>query len=120
VISKIGVQRGRALVAYAVVSAHANASLDTLEDLGVLMVMVTPERIRRAPPPVRDAEGEEEIVEVLTAGDDDVCEECEDISVGGPYEIDEARGLIPAHPRCRCAFVPAEDARFAAVEKEID
>jgi hypothetical protein len=52
-------------------------------------------------------------VEVLTAGDEDVCPECDEISAEGPYSLDEAEGLIPAHPWCRCAFVPAEDARFA-------
>lgn len=57
-------------------------------------------------------------VEVLTAGDDLVCEECEDIASGGPYTLDEARGLIPAHPNCRCSFVPVEDQRYAAAEHE--
>lgn len=56
-------------------------------------------------------------VDVLTAGDNDVCQDCQDISDSGPYDIDEAESLIPAHPWCRCAFVPAgtlEDA--AAIE----
>jgi hypothetical protein len=48
-----------------------------------------------------------EYVNVLTAGDDLVCQVCEDISEEGPYSLDEAQGLIPAHPNCRCAFVPA-------------
>lgn len=52
-------------------------------------------------------------VNVLTAGDDEVCAICEDIAERGPYNIDRARSLIPAHPRCRCAFVPVEDRRFA-------
>jgi hypothetical protein len=37
----------------------------------------------------------------------------------GPYEINEASGLIPAHANCRCAFVPAEDARFADPVEEL-
>lgn len=53
-------------------------------------------------------------VDVLTAGDDDVCPECEEISDDGPYDIDEAESLIPAHPFCRCAFVPTSDERFAS------
>ena len=57
-------------------------------------------------------------VEVLTAEDDKVCEDCQDISAGGPYDLDEARGLIPAHPNCRCAFVPVDDERFAEVEHD--
>jgi hypothetical protein len=52
------------------------------------------------------AAGEEE-VNVLTAGDDRVCQACQAISNAGPYPIDEAMDLIPAHPRCRCAYVPA-------------
>lgn len=48
-------------------------------------------------------------VNVETAGDDDVCVICEDIADEGPYNIDTARGLIPAHPFCRCAFVPEDD-----------
>jgi hypothetical protein len=58
------------------------------------------------------------LVEVLTAGDDKVCEDCQDISEGGPYLIEEARDKIPAHPNCRCAFVPWGDARFAEIERE--
>lgn len=42
------------------------------------------------------------MVEVLTAGDDDVCPICEAISEDGPYAINRARTLIPSHPNCRC------------------
>jgi hypothetical protein len=52
------------------------------------------------------AAGEEE-VNVQTAGDDKVCQACQAISNAGPYPIDEAMDLIPAHPNCRCAYVPA-------------
>jgi hypothetical protein len=55
-----------------------------------------------------------ENVNVRTAGDDDVCPVCEAISEDGPYSINTARGLIPAHPHCRCVFIPADDARFAS------
>lgn len=34
------------------------------------------------------------------------CERCQSIAEDGPYTIDEARGLVPAHPSCRCAFDP--------------
>lgn len=61
---------------------------------------------------------DEELVEVLTAGDDDVCQECQDISQDGPYDIEDAYDLIPAHPHCRCAFVPWGDARFALIERD--
>jgi hypothetical protein len=55
-------------------------------------------------------------VNVRTAGDDDVCPICEDISEGGPYTINRARSLIPAHPNCRCTFVPANDRRFSSTD----
>lgn len=42
------------------------------------------------------------------------CEECQNIANGGPYDLDEAMDLIPAHPRCRCSLLPAEDAGFGA------
>ena len=58
-------------------------------------------------------------VEVLNAGDDDVCPECEDISFEGPYDIDEGEGLIPAHPNCRCSFVPVDDERFAEQQDSV-
>lgn len=54
-------------------------------------------------------------VEVLTAGDDLVCMECEDIEAEGPYTIDEARSLIPAHPRCRCAFAPVDEGILSSI-----
>lgn len=59
-----------------------------------------------------------EHVNVRTAGDDDVCPKCEAISEDGPYTINRARTLIPAHPRCRCVFTPAHDNRFAEDTRE--
>lgn len=46
------------------------------------------------------------LVNVETAGDDQVCPVCQRIARKGPYKINRARALIPAHPRCRCVFVP--------------
>lgn len=68
-------------------------------------------RIRAAELRVARALGEN--VNVRTAGDNDVCPVCERISEEGPYSINTARALIPAHPHCRCVFVPADDRRFA-------
>jgi hypothetical protein len=69
-------------------------------------------RIRRAELNIAKRLGEN--VNVRTAGDDDVCPVCEAISEDGPYSINAARGLIPAHPHCRCSFIPTDDARFAS------
>lgn len=66
----------------------------------------TIQRIRRTELKIAQQIGEK--VNVQTAGDDRVCPTCQAISEGGPYTINRARTLIPAHPRCRCIFVPDE------------
>lgn len=35
----------------------------------------------------------------------DACDECVAASEGNPYGIDEAEGLLPIHPNCRCVLV---------------
>jgi hypothetical protein len=56
-------------------------------------------------------------VYIRTAEDEDVCPICLKLAKGGPYKIDKARSLIPAHPNCRCVFVPANDNRFREVKQ---
>jgi hypothetical protein len=70
----------------------------------------TVERIRKQQEAV-EALGK---VNIVTAGDDDVCPTCERLAAAGPYSINAGRSLIPAHPYCRCVFVPAGDRRFAS------
>jgi hypothetical protein len=36
-----------------------------------------------------------------------VCPDCEALDET-QYTIEEAHGLIPYHPNCRCAFIPAQ------------
>lgn len=50
-------------------------------------------------------------VNVQTAEDDRVCALCDSIAENGPYTINAARSLIPAHPKCRCLFVTARRPR---------
>jgi hypothetical protein len=57
---------------------------------------------------------------VVTAQDDRVCFACEALSDDGPYDADEAQGLLPLHANCRCALVPADDYREKAEEDEED
>jgi hypothetical protein len=66
---------------------------------------------------VEAATGAGDLVGVLTAEDDLVCDDCDEISLSGPYTLYEAVGLIPAHPNCRCEFVPESDERFAEIEQ---
>jgi len=49
--------------------------------------------------------GEVGVKEVELSNADDPCEICEGLN-GTRYKIDEASGIIPVHPRCRCAMLP--------------
>jgi SPP1 gp7 family putative phage head morphogenesis protein len=68
------------------IRAHAEGQLDTMEKMGVKVVGVQ--------------------VEWATANDDRVCPKCTEMD-GKVFSIDKARGMIPKHPNCRCAFKPA-------------
>jgi hypothetical protein len=118
------------LVNTAVVGALNAGKLLAYRENGILQVGIEPEWL---PAPNRHSVGDrrhsmghshrhhlrdEALVNVLTAGDDDVCDECEDIAGDGPYDLEEAAGLIPAHPNCRCAFVPFGDRRYAEIEEQ--
>lgn len=69
-----------------IIRAHAEGQLDAFEKLGVEEVGVA--------------------VEWSTAGDDRVCRHCAPLE-GVVLTVAESHGLIPAHPNCRCAFIPA-------------
>lgn len=84
-VDSIGRTRARTLARTEVIGAHAEASLNAYEEAGV--------------------EGVNVQAEFSTAGDDQVCPDCEALE-GRTYSMDEARGLIPVHPNCRCAFTP--------------
>lgn len=85
----IGISRTRARVMARteLIAAHADGQLDAFEDLGATEVKM--------------------MAEWMTAGDDHVCDECEPLE-GVIMPIDQARGLIPRHPNCRCAWMPAD------------
>ena len=69
-----------------IIRAHAEGQLDSLERMGVDQVQVE--------------------VEWSTAGDDRVCPQCSPME-GVVIEISKAHNLIPLHPNCRCAWLPA-------------
>lgn len=46
-------------------------------------------------------------VDVVTAGDEHVCSICVAIAAANPYSLEEAAGLLPVHPNCRCSFAVA-------------
>jgi RNA polymerase sigma factor (sigma-70 family) len=82
----IGRQRAGVIARTEIVRAHAEGQLDAFANLGVEELGVE--------------------VEFATALDSEVCFICRDLE-GSIYTIDEARGVIPAHPQCRCAWKPS-------------
>lgn len=86
-VSGVGLVRARAMARTEVIHAHAQATLNVFEQMGVEEVGVEPE------------------VDWTTAGDAIVCKRCLAGAKAGPYTIKQARGLLPQHPNCRCSFV---------------
>ena len=78
--------RARMIARTEIISAHAEGQLDSFERLGVEEVGI--------------------MAEWTTAGDERVCPECGALE-GEVMTIDEARGMIPLHPNCRCDWLPA-------------
>lgn len=85
-VTDLGLTRSLLISRTELIRAHAEGQLDAFERLGVTELGVE--------------------VEWSTAGDDRVCPECEAFE-GTIYSVEDAHGLIPAHPNCRCAFIPA-------------
>lgn len=134
-IDAVGITRGNTVIELVIVKAFNEATLDIYEADGRTTVNLVPEHLvsgkltadarrkgpgsrssrKRTPSPstiARIAQAEGRLaklnrVRVVTAGDNDVCPICEGIAQRGPYSINRARALIPAHPHCRCVFVAA-------------
>lgn len=82
-VEAIGITRARTLARTEIVAAHADANLTSFQEAGI--------------------EGVEVEAEWSTAADP--CPICEELA-GKTYSIEEARGMLPAHPNCRCAWTP--------------
>lgn len=83
-ITGITKKRARVIARTETINAHAEGQLDGLEDLGVTEVSAE--------------------VEFLDSGDNGVCPKCKALN-GRKYSIAKARGVIPVHPNCRCAWI---------------
>ena len=80
---KAVIARARRLARTEVIAAHAEATINAYEEAG--------------------AHGVDVEVETLLGPElheDAPCEECQAVADGGPYTLEEARGLIPVHPNC--------------------
>lgn len=87
VIANIGVVRSQTLARTETIRVHAESTLNRYVDAGVDNVIV--------------------FAEFVNAGDDRVCPDCEALETGEAVPIDQARGVIPVHANCRCAWLPA-------------
>jgi SPP1 gp7 family putative phage head morphogenesis protein len=79
-------RRAEMLARTEIIRSHAEATLQEYRNWGVVGVNVQ--------------------VEWLSAHDDRVCPVCASMD-GKIFTLDEASGLIPAHPNCRCCWLPA-------------
>lgn len=84
-VDKIGLTRARTLARTETINAHSTATLNRFEEIAGDDVRMTVK------------------AEWLTAGDP--CPICAGLE-GTTYTLEEARGLIPIHPNCRCAYIP--------------
>jgi len=82
-VAKIGEARSQLIVRTEIIRVHSEATLNRMEELGA--TLVTP------------------LVEFATAADP--CPICAALN-GREYTTQEARGVIPVHPNCRCAWLP--------------
>jgi len=91
----VGISRSRAttIARTEIIRAHAEGQLQSLEDLGVEEVGVMVEWSTSG-------------LGITAKGNESPCPLCAPMQ-GVVLRIDEARGMIPRHPNCMCAFVPA-------------
>lgn len=85
-VDSIGINRARMIARTETIRAHAEGQLDALETMGIEEVGVA--------------------VEFNDSGDGRVCPRCQALD-GIVLKVKEAHGMIPVHPQCRCAFLPA-------------
>lgn len=84
-VDKIGITRARTIARTEIIKVHAESQLDAMESMGGTEVGF--------------------MAEWSTAGDDRVCPLCAPLEAT-VMKIREARGLLPRHPNCRCAYLP--------------
>ena len=87
VIGGLSRTRARMIARTEIIHAHAEGQLDSFRLLGVEQLGI--------------------MAEWSTAGDDRVCPDCGGME-GEIFTVDEAEGMIPLHPNCRCCWIPSE------------
>jgi len=95
-VTELGAKRSLVIARTEIINSYAEGQLDSFDMLNVEEVGV--------------------MAEWSTAGDDRVCDLCNDL-LGVVLTVKEARGLLPRHPNCRCAWLPAMVGEKAAGRK---
>jgi len=98
IIGSLARSRASTIARTEIIYAHAEGQLDAFSRLGISRLGIK--------------------AEWSTAGDDRVCPLCLPLE-GQTFEIDEARGMIPLHPNCRCSWIPAEQDLPVPVPEEM-
>jgi hypothetical protein len=88
-VDAIGLNRARMIARTEIVRAHAEGTLDRFEDYGVGAVSALVEWDEGAHCPICTA-----------------LQQADNGYGPGVYTLDQARGLIPVHPNCTCAWLP--------------
>lgn len=91
-IDKVGLYRGRLISRTETIRTFNTAMLREMEQWGVEQVTAEVEYVFR------------------TSHDNRVCSICAGLE-GTVYTIEEAEGVLPIHPACRCVFVPRANAK---------
>lgn len=89
-VKKVGLYRATLLARTEVIRAHHLASIQEYRDFGIAGVKV--------------------LAEWTTARDSRVCQRCKDLDflrTGKLWKLEDIEPLIPLHPACRCAALPA-------------
>ncbi len=84
-IDSIGIVRARKLARTEIIRSHSEATLNAYEEA--------------------EMEGVNILSEFSTSADGSVCPKCEKLE-GETFTVQEARGIIPVHPNCRCTWIP--------------
>lgn len=86
-VDGISKARGARIARTEIIHTHAEGQLDAFEALKVHDLVV--------------------MAEWLTTPDKKLCSRCAELE-GIVLTVSEARGLLPRHPNCRCAWIPAD------------
>lgn len=98
-IDKVGISRARTIARTETVRAHNEGSLNRYGSVENRL------------------DGLTVIAEWSTAGDNRVCVICRSFQ-GQQFDLSDARGRIPAHPNCRCTWVPVRREQASESEGE--